>query len=423
MMQDLDELGDRRVPATARHRRAWSTAPADYSADPRARPRRLAGRQAAAHRLRRLRRCSPTSGDVDTGDPQLLADFITHRHRRSTRPTTTRWCISDHGASWPGVGGDESADNDGARPRRASSAASSAGLDGAGVEQARPARVRRLPDGHLRGGQRDGARGATACSPRRSSSPATAGTTPPSGCSTPIPTADVDALGSALIDGFEQQAEGAGDRCGDHARRSSTWTRWRAVDGAMADFAGVLADRAAALGATIGQTPCGRARLRSQPRPGRGHADGRPRHPRLRDRRRGARRQPDQADALIRAIDDAVLDSVTGRRHARGHGHVDLLPARGPVLYDEDYASVSQRRGWTEFLDAYYDAGAAIPEDQQPQFENLEGEATVELRRRRPVHQRHVRPRRGGQPERPRTSTTAWSARTARSPTSAASRR
>ncbi len=50
-------------------------------------------------------------GDVNTGDPQVLADFIA---TGITQFPAARYSlvISDHGASWPGVGGDESAGHD-----------------------------------------------------------------------------------------------------------------------------------------------------------------------------------------------------------------------------------------------------------------------------------------------------------------------
>ena len=40
---------------------------------------------------------------------------------------------------------------------------------------------------------------------------------------------------------------------------------------------------------------------------------------------------------------------------------------------------MSSAASWTGFLDAYYTSGASIPLDAQPQFENLDKEATIEL--------------------------------------------
>src|SRR3546814_17766195 len=45
-------------------------------------------------------------GDVHTGDPQVLADFIT-QGIADYPAANYALVVSDHGASWPGVGGDE----------------------------------------------------------------------------------------------------------------------------------------------------------------------------------------------------------------------------------------------------------------------------------------------------------------------------
>jgi len=72
-------------------------------------------------------------GDIDTGDPALLASFITQAV--SAYPAQHYALIlSDHGASWPGVGGDESAGGNGLTLAEIQDGIST-GLDTVGVDQ------------------------------------------------------------------------------------------------------------------------------------------------------------------------------------------------------------------------------------------------------------------------------------------------
>src|SRR5690606_33305610 len=50
-------------------------------------------------------------GEVNTGDPQLLADVLAWTVDQFPADKYAL-IVSDHGASWPGIGGDESHDED-----------------------------------------------------------------------------------------------------------------------------------------------------------------------------------------------------------------------------------------------------------------------------------------------------------------------
>lgn len=93
-------------------------------------------------------------GDVNTGDPALLADFISESIKENPADHYGL-VISDHGASWPGIGPDDSFD-DSLEARRAADRARR-WPGSCGRRAARCPRLRRLPHGQLRGGERHGA--------------------------------------------------------------------------------------------------------------------------------------------------------------------------------------------------------------------------------------------------------------------------
>src|SRR3546814_12754783 len=72
-------------------------------------------------------------GDVNTGDPQVLADFIA-QGIADYPAANYALVISDHGASWPGVGGDESTEHDSLTHHQIESAIAEVGR-GAGRER------------------------------------------------------------------------------------------------------------------------------------------------------------------------------------------------------------------------------------------------------------------------------------------------
>ena len=109
----------------------------------------------------------------------------------------------------------------------------------------------------------------------------------------------------------------------------------------------------------------------------------------------------DQADALIRAINDVVVDNVDGVRHRGATGLSIYFP---PYLRS---CSTRTTRAWrarpsgASSSPASTRSGEAIPEEEQPEFDDeADGGRRGLLRRGRPQHLRHVRHRRAGQPRR-----------------------
>jgi hypothetical protein len=76
----------------------------------------------------------------------------------------------------------------------------------------------------------------------------------------------------------------------------------------------------------------------------------------------------DQADTVIRAINDSVIDSVAGAA-TRGATGLSIYFPPQQTWFSSDYYAVEAAAGWAGFLDAYYTGGAEIPTDEQPQFE------------------------------------------------------
>ena len=246
-------------------------------------------------------------GDVVTADPQLLADFIT---TGITRYPADRYALvlSDHGASWPGLGGDESAGGNGLDLAELR-AGIEGGLLGAGVEQLDLLGF----DACLMATYEV----ASAMAPLAERMLASQELEPGHGWDYTVfqmldadPQTDVDTLASALIDGFERQAASQGTGA-EITLSLVDLDRMASVDAAMGDFAGVLAERAAALGATIGRTRAGTLGFGRSPDPA---EDTQMVDLGILVSEIGveALDVSAQADALLRAINDAVLDSVSG---------------------------------------------------------------------------------------------------------------
>ncbi len=308
-------------------------------------------------------------GDVNTGDPGVLADFIT-QSIKAYPAAHYSLIISDHGASWPGVGGDESANHDVLTLDELDQAISQ-GLEGAGVDKLdllgfdaclmatfevastlapvadRLLASQELEPGHgWNYGSLDAAyRGA-----------------------------DVDELGSALIEGFRSQAIKEGTE-NEITLSLIDLTQMSDVDDALTAFSSALTDRVAGIAPTVGRSLAETLGFGSNPDP---RFDVHMKDLAILAGEIGvdALDVSDQADALVRAINDVVLDKVDGQATRGATGLSIYFPPQGS-LYDSQYAAVAEKTGWSEFLAAYYDAGADIPTDQLPDF--VTNDASVQL--------------------------------------------
>ena len=309
-------------------------------------------------------------GDINTGDPQVLADFIT---RGITDYPADHYAlvISDHGASWPGVGGDESSDLDSLELWELNEAIAG-GLEGAGLDKLdllgfdaclmatyevastlapladRLLASQELEPGHgwdysafAMVGQNGGA--------------------------------TVDELGSALIAGFEAQAIDQDDDS-EITLSLTDLTQMPAVDAALAEFTGQLIARVDGVAPTVGKTLATTLGFGKSPDPDSesfmtdlGMLAG--------EIGVDALDVSDAADDLVRAINDAVVDKVDGQA-TRGATGLSIYFPPQPEYYVQDYDEIVTDGAWIDFLVAYYGAGDAIAASDQP---SSTGDAVIEL--------------------------------------------
>ena len=299
-------------------------------------------------------------GDVNTGDPQVLADFIA-RGVAEYPADNYALIVSDHGASWPGVGGDESAEEDTLTLAEIGDGIS-AGLADAGLE-----RLDLLGfDACLMATYEV----ASALSPLADRMLASQELEPGHGwdysaLDVAARGATVDELGGALIDGFEAQAQ---EQQTDAKITLSLvdLTRMPDVDDALATLTDQLVERVAGVSPVIGRTLASTLGFGSSPDPDQdsfmsdlGILVG--------DIGVDALDVSDAADDVVRSINDAVVDKVDGQATRGATGLSIYFPPRY-ADFDDAYAELAVGGGWPEFLSSYYGQGAAIPTEAQAQF-------------------------------------------------------
>ncbi len=310
-------------------------------------------------------------GDVDTGDPAVLADFIATGIELNPAQHYAL-IISDHGASWPGVGDDGSAGGNVLTLAEMHSAIAD-GLERAGVAQLdllgfdaclmatyevaselAPVARRMIASQELEPGHGWDYRSLALLAER--------------------PDTDVDELGREILNGFRDQAkaEGTADSITLHLL---DLTMMPALDSAMASFATAIDERVAAVAPVLGATRADTLEFGRSPDPvesthmadlgqlvaaiGVEALDLAP-----------------QADQVTRALNDVVLASVKGRSTLGATGLSIYFPETEEFLSAE-YANVVDNSKWSEMLVGYYRVGSEIPADSQPRFATSGDEGTV----------------------------------------------
>ena len=294
-------------------------------------------------------------GDVNTGDPAVLTDFIA-RGIADYPADNYALIISDHGASWPGVGGDESSDSDSLTLDELQSGIAD-GIAGAGIDKLdllgfdaclmatfevasamAPLADRMLASQELEPGHGWDYTALQLVSDQGG--------------------ATVDELGSAVIDGFEAQAKSE-ETSSEITLSLIDLTAMPAVDAALASFSTALTERAADVAPTVGRTLAQTLGFGRSPDPeqdlyltdlailaGEIGVD--------------ALDVSDEADDLVRAINDAVIDKVDGQATKGATGLSIYFPPT-QEFYNADYDALGLDGSWLEFLAAYYTAGTDIP--------------------------------------------------------------
>lgn len=291
-------------------------------------------------------------GPLNTGDPETLAAFISETIK-AYPAANYGLIISDHGASWPGVGGDESHDHDSLTLPELDQAIEQ-GLADAGVDKLAmlgfdaclmatfevastmaPHADRLLASQELEPGHgwdytalEAAYRGAT-----------------------------VDELGSALIEGFRNQALASGTE-NEITLSLVDLENFAVVDDAVTAFAAALTERVADVAPTVGRTLAQTLGFGTNPDPrydthmkdlgilaGEISVD--------------AIDVADEADAVVRAVNDVVIDKVDGQA-TRGATGLSIYFPPNDTNYNPDYAAVAERTGWADFLTTYYAEGGQI---------------------------------------------------------------
>src|SRR3546814_16255863 len=79
----------------------------------------------------------------------------------------------------------------------------------------------------------------------------------------------------------------------------------------------------------------------------------------------------DEADALVRASNDSIVEKVEGQAMAGATGLSIYFPPAD--YFSQDYTLVETAGEWNTFLASYYGLGQSIPTEQQPTFTNADG--------------------------------------------------
>lgn len=293
-------------------------------------------------------------GDVNTGDPAVLADFIS-RGISDYPADHYALVISDHGASWPGVGADESFDGDNLDLAELKQGIT-AGLSGAGIDKLDLLGF----DACLMATYEV----ASTLAPVANRMVASQELEPGHGWDyssfneiADDGEATVDELASALIDGFKAQAVDEGDDA-EITLSSIDLTRMGEVDAALKDFTDVLVEQAAGIGPTVGRTLAQTLGFGKNPDP---DQDTHMVDLAIFTSQIGVDLlfASDAADELTRAINDVVLDRVDGQATQGATGLSIYFPPT-EVYFDQAYTELPNTGGWMDFLTTYYGKGAEI---------------------------------------------------------------
>lgn len=308
-------------------------------------------------------------GALNTGDPDVLQAFI-RETIRAYPAANYGLVISDHGASWPGVGDDESHGNDTLTLAELDQAISGAveetgigKLDLVGFDACLMATyevastMAPYADVLVASQELEPGHGWD----YRSFEAAFRGATPAE-------------LGSAIVDGFEAQAIASGTEV-DITLSVVDLANFAAVDTAVAEFAQAMTDRVADVAPTVGRNLAETLGFGTHPNP------AYDRHMKDLGILAGeisvdAVDVASEAEAVVRAVNDVVLDNVTGQATRGATGLSIYFPPNGQ-LYDPDYTAVAERTGWAGFLSTYYDAGGSIDAGDLPDF--VSNDATVQF--------------------------------------------
>lgn len=312
-----------------------------------------------------------TPGNVDMAQSSTLAKFISEGIEAHPAAHYAL-IISDHGASWPGIGPDETSDYDVLDLKELTKGIGD-GLEAADVDKFDLLGF----DACLMANYEV----ASAVAPLADRMVASQELEPGHGWDySALQTlkddgdASVDEFGTAIVNGFMRQAKEE-ETSSDITLALLDLTKMGKVDDAMDEFSAALSKSPSNVAPAVGRaeaTTLGFARSPDETEDGH-----------LRDlgqlaKAIGAEAKgvSKEATALRAAIGNLVLKQVAGTSTKGATGLSVYFPPTRDLGADE-YGDVDSATSWRNFLVKYYDAGDAIPEDQHPDF--VDPNATVEF--------------------------------------------
>lgn len=297
-------------------------------------------------------------GAANTGDPAQLTEFIVDGIERHPNDNYAL-VVSDHGASWPGIGGDESAEGQDSLQLAELTDSIAAGLEQAGVEKLDFLGF----DACLMASYEV----ASAVAPLADRMVASQELEPGHGWdyasfSVLNDGASAEELGNAVIEGYVAQAEASGTQ--DEITLSMIdLTQMAALDEAIDELAGAMAESASEVASAVGRGRANNLGFGRSPDPAE--------DTQMTDLgllstgiSAAAPELEDQASAVAFALDDVVVSSVDSATTKGATGLSIYFP---PIqdLSNADYLDVPGTESWSQFLLSYYEAGDAIPEGQR----------------------------------------------------------
>ncbi|MGB3677423.1 MAG: clostripain-related cysteine peptidase [Candidatus Microthrix parvicella] len=304
-------------------------------------------------------------GDVNTGDPALLADFISESIKENPADHYGL-VISDHGASWPGIGPDDSFDD--SLELAELQTALGDGLEAAGVERLDVLGF----DACLMASYEV----ASAMAPFADRMIASEQLEPGHGWDyrsfqVLADEVDADTFGRAVIEGFAEQAVES-DTEQDITLSLLDLTKMGALDQAIEDFAGALTERGANVAPVVGRERASTLEF------GRSPDETEASH--VVDLRMLASQigvesldLSEFTDEVEKSLNDVVVQSIDSPANLGASGMTIYFP---PAVdyYDAGYEDAPSTGPWSAFLDGYYGSGAEIPDTDQARFVDAEPE-------------------------------------------------
>jgi hypothetical protein len=308
-------------------------------------------------------------GDLNMGDPATLTEFIATGIQENPAAKYAL-IVSDHGASWPGVGPDDSSGGDVLTLDEISTGIAD------GLEQAGLDRFDLLGfDACLMAGYEV----ASTLAPVADRMVASSELEPGHGWDyralsvvAENPDASADDLGNAIVDGFQSQAtEQQTDQ--DITLSVLDLTQMGPLDEAMSAFSAALAERGADIAPVVGAQRAEVLEFGKDPDPAQA-SNAADLGVLVSEIGADALDVSDQADAVITAMNDVVAYKIAGPVSAASTGMSIYFPPES-AYYNAEYDSVPAAADWAAFLASYYGAGEEIAEDEMPAYLSNSGEA------------------------------------------------